>query len=104
MNTPPIKIAIGSKSLLLHMATNSAASISPCHVSMRSIVLVAVSSIAFGRKKFDPPHQPKKSPGKCKQCARDQQPGRRVEILVRKISDYEAAQDRAWQFERYPQI
>ena len=39
MNTPPIKIAIGSKSLLLHKATNNAASISPCHISMRSIVL-----------------------------------------------------------------
>src|SRR4026207_1206076 len=104
MKTPPLRIAAGSKTLLVHPAAKSAVSISPCHVSMRSIVLFAVSSIAFGRKKFDPPHQPKKGPGECKQCARDQQPGRRVEILVRKISDYEAAQDRAWQFKRYPQI
>ena len=71
---------------------------------MRSIVLFAVSSIAFGRKKFDPLHQPKKSPGECEQGQRDQQPGRCVEVLVGKISDYETAQDRAWQFERYPQI
>jgi len=71
---------------------------------MRSIVLFAVSSIALGRKKFNPLHQPKKSSGECKQGQHDQQPGRRVEVLVGKISDYETAQDRAWQFKRYPQI
>src|ERR1044071_56050 len=89
MNTPPIRIAVGSKTLLVHPAAKSAVSISPCHVSMRSIVLFAVSSIAFGRKKFDPLHQPKKSPGECEQGQRDQQPGRCVEVLVGKISDYE---------------
>src|SRR5690349_8082829 len=104
MKTPPIRIAVGSKTLLVHPAAKSAVSMSPCHVSMRSIVLFAVSSIALGRKKFDPLHQPKKSPGECKQGRGNQQPRRRIEVLVGKISDYETAQDRSWQFKRYPHI
>ena len=93
-----------SNNWLCQSAATKAKSSATCKPSIRRIAVLAVASIAFIGKKPDPSHQSDKRAGKSEQSKDDQQPRRRVEISVEKVSENQTGENGAGQLERDSQI
>ena len=89
-----------SNNWLCQSAATKAKSRATCTASIRRIVVFAVASILLIGKKPDPSHQSEKCTGKSEQGKDDQQPRRRVEIPVEKISENQTGENSAGQLER----
>jgi len=89
-----------SKNWLCQSAATKAKSSMPCNTSIRRIAVLAVASIVLIGKKSDPSYQPDKRPGESEQGKDNQQPRRRVEIPIEKISENQTGENGAGQLER----
>src|SRR6516165_11210627 len=103
MNTPPSSNAVGATIFLGPRVASSVKSRRPCHNSMRRIVFFDLLSIAHPRE-LSPVQQPHKGSCESDYSERYQEPRRRTEVAIQKISYQQASQYGSWKFESNAQI